>query len=111
MGHFLGRITPLSALAIDCCACFFSAAAAVIQRPLVQSGFNDTLFVMGGFGGWPEDDSRYNGMRCRNDVYKTKDGGEKLRQRQDRQNGEGGERCMLLRSLDDESLKEREWQA
>ncbi|CAM9139251.1 unnamed protein product [Ectocarpus fasciculatus] len=49
-------------------------AAAVIQRPLVQSEFNDTLFLMGGFGGWPEDDPRYNGMRCRNDVYKTKDG-------------------------------------
>ncbi|CAN0381340.1 unnamed protein product, partial [Hapterophycus canaliculatus] len=49
-------------------------AAAVIQRPLVNSAFNDTLFVMGGFGGWPEDDSRHNGMRCRNDVYKTKDG-------------------------------------
>lgn len=53
------------------------AAAAVVQRPLVESEFNDTLFVMGGFGGWPEDDARYNGMRCRNDVYKTKDGGER----------------------------------
>lgn len=44
----------------------------------MQSEFNDTLFLMGGFGGWPEDDPRYNGMRCRNDVYKTKDGGEML---------------------------------
>lgn len=55
------------------------AGAAVVQRPLVQSEFNDTLFVMGGFGGWPEDDVRYNGLRCRNDVYKTKDGGERIR--------------------------------
>lgn len=53
-----------------------NTGAAVVQRPLVGSEFNDTLFVMGGFGGWPEDDARYNGMRCRNDVYKTKDGGE-----------------------------------
>lgn len=59
-----------------------SAAAAVIWRPEVESSdgsfsSNDTLFVMGGFGGWPESDSRYNGMRCRNDVYKTKDGGKR----------------------------------
>lgn len=60
-----------------CAFRFMSAAAAVIERPRVQSEFNDTLFVMGGFGGWPEDDPRYNGMRCRNDVYKTKDGGER----------------------------------
>lgn len=57
------------------------AAAAVIWRPPIQSSdgsfeHNDTLFLMGGFGGWPEDDPRYDGMRCRNDVYKTKDGGE-----------------------------------
>lgn len=55
----------------------FLTAAAVVQRPLVQSESNDTLFVMGGFGGWPEGDSRFNGMRCRNDVYQTKDGGER----------------------------------
>lgn len=36
---------------------------------------NDVLFVMGGFGGWPEDNPKYDGMRCRNDVYSTKDGG------------------------------------
>lgn len=57
-------------------------AAAVIWRPLKQSSdgsfaYNDTLFVMGGFGGWPKDDSRYDGMRCRNDVYQSKDGGER----------------------------------
>lgn len=59
------------------------AAAAVIWRPEIEApdgslSHNDTLFVMGGFGGWPESDSRHNGMRCRNDVYKTKDGGERL---------------------------------
>ncbi|CAM9484098.1 unnamed protein product, partial [Discosporangium mesarthrocarpum] len=37
---------------------------------------NETLFVMGGFGGWPEEDDRHDGMRCRNDVYKTHDGEE-----------------------------------
>lgn len=65
--------------AVDAChwLCLPSAASAVIQRPRVQNAFNDTLFVMGGFGGWLEDDQRYNGMRCRNDVYKTNDGGEK----------------------------------
>lgn len=75
--------TPYSCLSV----CVLSpslpigAAAAVIWRPPIESSggdlvHNDTLFVMGGFGGWPEDDSRYEGMRCRNDVYKTKDGGE-----------------------------------
>lgn len=57
------------------------AAAAVIRRPPIETvegelAYNDTLFVMGGFGGWPQEDSRYDGLRCRNDVYKTKDGGE-----------------------------------
>lgn len=55
-------------------------AAAVIQRPMIESSsgaltYNDTLFVMGGFGGWPENNPSHDGMRCRNDVYKTKDGG------------------------------------
>ncbi|CAM9754300.1 unnamed protein product [Ascophyllum nodosum] len=54
-------------------------AAAVIWQPAAEdadgsSRNNDTLFVMGGFGGWPEGDSRHDGLRCRNDVYKTKDG-------------------------------------
>ncbi|CAM9200573.1 unnamed protein product, partial [Sphacelaria rigidula] len=53
-------------------------AAAVIQRPMIESSsgaltYNDTLFVMGGFGGWPENNPSHDGMRCRNDVYKTKD--------------------------------------
>lgn len=72
------RSLPLTVLLNCLYHTYNGSAAAVIQRPLVQSEFNDTLFLMGGFGGWPEDDPRYNGMRCRNDVYKTKDGGEML---------------------------------
>ena len=34
------------------------------------------MFMVGGVAGWPRDDIRYNGDRCRNDVWVTTDGTE-----------------------------------
>jgi len=40
------------------------------------SSENDLMYLIGGFAGWPRDDSRWNGDRTRNDVWVTADGKE-----------------------------------
>jgi hypothetical protein len=35
---------------------------------------DETMVLTGGYGGWPSGDIRYDGLRCRNDVWFSKDG-------------------------------------
>lgn len=38
------------------------------------SSESELMYLIGGFAGWPRDDSRWNGDRTRNDVWSTADG-------------------------------------
>lgn len=41
----------------------------------VESKYYEDLYLFGGFAGFPMNDDRYDNFRCRNDVWKTNDGG------------------------------------
>ncbi|CAM9508515.1 unnamed protein product, partial [Phaeothamnion confervicola] len=54
------------------------AATVLPRRPMTDGDGNVVnrthLVIAGGYGGWASGDSRYNGHRARNDVYRSTDG-------------------------------------
>jgi len=49
-------------------------AAALNDTAVDPEDLGETMYILGGYGGWPSTNRKYDGVRGRNDVWKSRDG-------------------------------------